>query len=190
MGILLSYAQLALCQVPHCLFSLCSSLAILSPACIIAGTLQNFMTVLADCHEASVDIHLTCQDSSGWQPCPQAHQPFVIPFQCTLYSPLGCDPDVEKCWGRSRLIVVSRQNTASYPPFPEPVQSTFLLPLRLFNHTDHFTYLLGYRSILRDSNETLANVNGVNCSHFARKFSHSTAEGNQVQAHADSSESS
>lgn len=183
MGILLSSAQLALCQVPHCLFSLCSSLAILSPACIIAGTYPC-------CREASVDIHLTCQDSSGWQPCPQAHQPFVIPFQCTLYSPLGCDPDVEKCWGRSRLIVVSRQNTASYPPFPEPVQSTFLLPLRLFNHTDHFTYLLGYRSILRDSNETPANVNGVNCSHFARKFSHSTAEGNQVQAHADSSESS
>jgi len=42
-------------------------------------------------------------------------------------------------------------------------------------------YLLGWKSILRDGNESLANVNGVNRSHFGLKFFHSITEGSQVR---------
>lgn len=41
-------------------------------------------------------------------------------------------------------------------------------------------YLLGYKSILRDGNESLANVNGVSCYHFGLKSFHSITEVNQV----------
>lgn len=143
MGILLSYAQLALCQVPRCLFSFAAPWPFFPQPVSLQGLhLRNCMTVLTGCHEASVDIHLTCRGSSGWQSCPQVHQPFVIPPQYTLSSPPGCDPDVEQdqCWGRSRLIVVSRQSIASHPPPSEPVWSTFLLPLRQFNHPDHYVF--------------------------------------------------